>query len=107
MSDTQNPDKRYDNLKNIYKKATTTLISSDTIDEGLYVRPKEDGDKILHGGVHKKLKKLYCEKKLTAKERATLPVFCDKSGIVWVPNIALRDNESKKSALVEVTLFYN
>ena len=82
-------------------------VSSDTINEGLCVRPKKDGDKILHGGIHKKLKKLYCEKRLTAKERASLPVFCDKDGIVWIPGIALRDKESKKNSLALVTLFYN
>ena len=107
IRNTENSDKIHDKLKNIYKKSTIAFISSDTIVEGLYARPKKDGDKILHGGVHKKLKKLYCEKKLTLEERASLPVFCDQDGIVWIPNIALRDGENKKDNLVEVTFFYN
>lgn len=107
IKNTKCSDKTHDKLKNIYKKSTTTFISFDTIVEGLYARPKKDGDKILHGGVHKKLKKLYCEKKLTLDKRASLPIFHDRDGIVWIPDIALRDGENRKNNLVEVTFFYN
>lgn len=104
ITDTENSDKIHESLKNIYKKSIKASISSDTINNGLFVRPKKDGDKILCGGMHKKLKKLFCEKKLSPKARAVLPVFCDEKGVVWVPGVALRDGE-KNSDVKKTVIF--
>lgn len=104
---TENSEEKHNHLKNIYKKSTTTLISSDKINDGLFIRPKREGDKILCGGMHKKLKKLFCEKKIPLDMRAKLPVFYDSNGIIWVPLVALRDGENKSESKIKITLFYN
>lgn len=104
---TENSEEKHIHPKNIYKKSTTTLISFDTINDGLFIRPKRDGDKILCGGMHKKVKKLFCEKKIPLDLRAKLPVFYDSKGIVWIPSVALRDGEGKQKEKIEITLFYN
>ena len=107
ICDTENEENFCNSLKNVYKKSIKTFISSDTINNGLFVRPKKEGDTILCGGMHKKLKKLFGEKKLSLTERAVLPIFCDSDGIVFVPEIALRDGEKQKQNKKSVILFYN
>ena len=105
--DTENSDIDHTELKNIYKNSTTTLISSDRINNGLFIRTRREGDKILCGGVHKKLKKLLCEKKISLKMRSKLPIFYDADGVVWIPLVALRDGEKKTENQTRITLFYN
>ena len=94
-------------LQNIYKNSTTTRISFDKIKDGIFIRPKNDGDKIACGGMHKKLKKLFCEKKIPLELRQKLPVFYDSHGILWVPLVALRDGENKSTNKTNFILFYN
>ena len=102
----ENCDEICEKLKNIYKKSIKAFISSDTIDKGVFVRPKADGDKIYCGGMHKKLKKLFSEKKLSLKERKTLPVlFCGDEAI-WVPGVALCDSEKKAESKKAVIYFF-
>ncbi len=100
----ENSIKSHDKAKNIYKKSTTHFISFDTIENGLFIRRKEDGDKILVGGMHKKLKKLFCERKLPLKLREVLPVFQSGDEIIWVPYIASTDTDKKD---LKITLYHN
>lgn len=107
VTSTKKSEDQHIRLQNIYKNSTTAFISFDKINDGLFIRPKRDGDKILCGGMHKKLKKLFCEKKLPLDMRAKLPVFYDNNGILWVPTVALRDGEKSPKEKIEITLFYN
>lgn len=96
--------KSHDKAKNIYKKSTTHYISFDTIEDGIFVRKKEDGDKILTHGMHKKLKKLFCEHKIPLKLREKIPVFLSGNEIIWVPYIASTNTEKKD---IKITLYHN
>ena len=78
--------------KNIYKKSIQITIDSATIKGTLLARNRRDGDKILLGGHHKSLKKLFTEKKIPPELRAKLPILCDESGILAVPCIGVRDS---------------
>lgn len=91
----------------IYKKATTTKISFDTINGSLFIRPRRSGDTILVGGMHKKVKKLFCEKKIPLALRDRLPLLCDGDGIVWIPLVALRDGADLGERTETFTLLYN
>ena len=95
------------NLKNVYKKSTTTLISFDRINNGLFSRPKKEGDKILFGAMHKKLKKLFCDKKLSLEERARTPIICDGEGVLWIPYVALRDKANSEKRKIRLTFYHN
>lgn len=99
--------KSHKTFKNIYKKATTTRISFDKIYDGLFVKPRAEGDVILSGNIHKKIKKLMNEHRLPPALRSRLPLLCDKDGILWVPTIALRDGAADREPLALITLFYN
>ena len=94
-------------FKNIYKKATTTRISSDKIYDSFIVEPRREGDVIFSGGMHKKVKKLMCDRKIPLSLRDRLPIFRDSRGIVWIPSVALRDGAADGDDRMTVTLFYN
>lgn len=53
--------------------------------QGLYWRPKREGDRIAVGGMHRQLRRVWREAGVPEEERATLPVLCDENGIVWAP----------------------
>lgn len=93
--------------QNIYKKATTARISFDTMNGSLFIRPRRPGDTIFTGGMHKKVKKLLCEKKIPLALRDRLPLLCDEDGIVWIPLVALRDGADQGESVNRFTLFYN
>jgi len=98
--------KNHEAYQNIYKKATTTHISSDKIYDSFVARPRREGDLILTNGMHKRVKKLMCDRKVPLPLRPRLPLVCDADGILWIPLTALRDG-SAGNGMTTVTLFYN
>ena len=81
-----------------YKQLTHASCLSATIDSGLYVREKRDGDHYRFGGMTRKLKKLFCDSKLSPEQRRRLPVICDGEGILWVPGYGVRDADEEIDA---------
>ena len=63
----------------------------DKIKGALKVRYRRAGDTYSIGGMTKKVKKLFSDKKLTSRERSALPVLYDDEGIVWIPGFPPRD----------------
>ena len=57
--------------------------------------------------MHKKVKKLMCDRKIPLSLRDRLPIFRDSRGIVWIPSVALRDGAADGDDRMTVTLFYN
>ena len=84
-------DKTFKNYTNIYKISIQQQIPSDIINDGLSVRSKEDGDSYTYGGMTRKLKKLFNDRKIPPSLRQHVPVVFDNSGIIWVPGFGLRD----------------
>ena len=91
---------------NVYNLSIHRDLSSATIIGGLYVRAKADGDSYRFGGVTHKLKKLFCDAKLTRAEREHTPVLCDGAGILWVPRFGVREDGSIRGEEKNLTLFY-
>ena len=83
---------------NVYKFEIQAEISSAIIDGDLFVRSKEDADSYFYGGMKRKLKKLFNDKKISPKERWAVPVICDEKGIVWVAGFGVRSSDSIASA---------
>lgn len=81
---------------NVYKISIQATLPSDIISDELYVRQKRDGDAYAYGGITRKLKKLFNDKKIPMSERASVPVVCDKYGIVWVAGFGVRNEEENK-----------
>ena len=64
----------------------------------LYARNRRAGDAILDGGVHKKLKKLMCDKKVPLSDRDTLPLIISREEIIYTPLCAISDIARAKKA---------
>jgi tRNA(Ile)-lysidine synthase len=93
---------------NVYNFSIQAKLSFDIIKYGLYVRRKEDGDSYRYGGITRKLKKLFCDNKISKDTRENIPVICDNSGIVWVPGFGVRDNSSTESGMpTYITVYSN
>ena len=92
---------------NVYKNSIQVCISFDIIENGAFVRSRTDGDSYRYGGATRKLKKLFNDKKIPPSKRVRIPVFCDKSGIFWVPGFGLRDDAKPKGRKLYITVFSN
>ena len=101
-------EKYNERLKNIYKLSIHAELNSDKINHILFVRSRRAGDAYVFGGMTRRLKKLYNDKKLSPAERERLPVFCDSEGIVWVPGFAVADRARADSdRILSVWYYYN
>ncbi len=58
----------------------------------LVAKKREAGDEIFSHGMHKKLKKLLCDKNIPLHLRDRIPLFCLSDGTpLWYPAVAFRD----------------
>ena len=79
-------------VHNLYTQSRIILnFDSAIISNGLYWRPRNAGDTLLVGGMHKRLRKLYGGVDLPPARRAVLPLLCDEQGVVWAPFVGVRD----------------
>lgn len=71
----------------------SAVFSADRLSLPLWVRAREPGDGILSHGMHKKIKKLLCEKHIPLHLRDRLPLFCTDGGQtpIWLPGVAFCD----------------
>lgn len=98
-------DKNDVSSSNVYKISIQERIASDIINEGIYVRSKEEGDSYNYGGMTRKLKKLFNDKKIPKGERVSIPVICDNQGIVWVPGFGVRDDAKAREKFAFITVY--
>ena len=68
---------------NLHKYTTCISLSTLTIKGGLTVRNRRTGDRILHEGMHKAVRRLATE--LPSAVRASMPLVTDGDGILAVP----------------------
>ena len=73
----------------------------------MIAEPRKEGETVLLGGMHKKVKKLMCDRKVPLALRNRLPILKDNDGILWIPTVATRDGAAEGDKTVTVTLFYN
>ena len=76
---------------NVYNFSIQAQLSSDIIDDGLFLRFKTDGDSYKYHGMTHKLKKVFNDRNIPANERELIPVVCDSNGILVVPGMSVRD----------------
>lgn len=76
---------------NVYNLYTELQVRFDTIKGRIFLRPMQEGDRILHGGMHKRVRKLYGQSGVPLWLRPRLPLLCDDDGVLAVPGICLRD----------------
>ena len=71
-------------------------LSADAACSTLTLRTRRPGERILHGGHHKPVRKLACMAPFSKAERARLPLVCDGEGVLAVPFGPVRDGMSGK-----------
>ncbi len=71
-------------------------INFDIMKDSFFWRSYQEGDTLLRGGMHKKLRKLYGEANVPVRWRTRLPLLCDGEGIVWAPFVGARDGWNTK-----------
>lgn len=91
---------------NIYKLSIHTDISSAKIKGKLIVRCRRNGDSYRCGGMTRSLRRVFCDRKLTAAQKDSIPVVCDGDGILWVPGLPPRDGTRPCSGEEIITLCY-
>ena len=82
---------------NVYKIATEADLSSAIIEGELAVRPRRDGDKYRTRGMTRRLKTMLYDRGVPKEERDRIPVFTDGRGIVFVPNLGVREDAAPSS----------
>ena len=90
---------------NVYKIAMQVKLSSAIIVGDLSVRNKKDGDSYYYGGMTRKIKKLFCDKKIPVSVREKTPIITDEKGIVWVAGFGVRDDSPKNKTDKWVTVY--
>ena len=92
---------------NVYNLYTELQVRFDTIKGRIFLRPMAQGDRILQGGMHKKVRKLYGQHGTPLHLRSRLPLLCDENGILAVPGICLRDGAlpRKEDAALTVRIY--
>ena len=75
----------------------------------LYIRNKEDGDKIEIKGLNgtKKIKDIFIDEKIPAIERRTWPILVDSEGVVlWIPGLRKSKFDKQKDENYDIILEY-
>ena len=80
---------------NVYTFSIQVNLGSAIINGRLRLRPKLDGDTVYYGGITRKLKKLYNDRKIPLSRRSLIPVLCDDDGVVCVPGLGVRDDGNR------------
>ncbi len=78
-------------IHNLSTANTINFAIPSAIMKDVFWRSRREGDVILQGGMHRKLRKLYNAKKIPLSLRERLPLLCDGEGILWAPFIGVRD----------------
>ncbi|MBQ8552157.1 MAG: tRNA lysidine(34) synthetase TilS [Clostridia bacterium] len=94
-------------LQNIYKLSILTQVNSDKINHVLFARSRREGDSYVFGGMTRKIKKLYNDRKLPLKRRGEIPIVCDGEGIVWVPGFSTADRVKSDGSGLRLIYYYN
>ncbi|MBE6583857.1 MAG: tRNA lysidine(34) synthetase TilS [Ruminococcaceae bacterium] len=90
-------------LETQYTLYATACIYSEQ--QELKARNRREGDVILDGGIHKKIKKLMCDKKVDLYDRASLPLVCFGSDVIYVPLCAIADNAKKDKNKPKIQIY--
>ncbi len=98
-----------EHLQNIYKLLINAAINFDKIDGNLYFRFRSGNnaeDRYRYGGHSHSVKDALSAHKVPQALRNSLPLFCDDSGILWIPGCRVRDSARPEPGCRTLTLCY-
>jgi len=91
---------------NVYTSLINISLNNDKIKGTVFVRNRRESDVYFIGGHHRKVKKLFCDKKIPREKRDALPIICDEEGILWIPGFPPRDGCVYKGEGKKLTICY-
>jgi tRNA(Ile)-lysidine synthetase-like protein len=65
--------------------------------DALHWRTRREGDRILMRGMHRSVRRLMREAKLSLPDRERLPILCRGEEILWIPFVGVRDGIEARS----------
>ena len=77
--------------ENIYKISISVSLNFDKMKGALQIRARKNGDLYRFGGMTRRVKTLFSDRKIPRELRSLLPVLEDGDGIVWIPGFPPRD----------------
>ena len=98
-----------EHLQNIYKLLINAVINFDKIEGNLYLRFRSGNntqDRYRYGGHSHSVKDALSAHKVPQALRNSLPLFCDDSGILWIPGCRVRDSARPLTGCRTLTLCY-
>ena len=90
--------------ENIYKSSISVSLCFDKMCKACRIRTRRPGDTYVFGGMRRRVKTLFSDRKLPERIRAALPVFEDGDGIVWIPGFPPRDGLRFEGEGLRITL---
>ena len=66
-------------------------IAKDALCGTPFLRCRAKGDRYVASGMTRNIKKMLCDAKIPLEKRASLPILCDDSGILFVPYLPISD----------------
>lgn len=91
---------------NVYNFSIQANVSSDIIDNGVYLRIRAEGDSYRYKGMTHKLKKVFNDRNIPPVERDYIPIIADNDGILWIPGLPVRDEASSGTKKTSITVCY-
>ncbi|MBO7170881.1 MAG: tRNA lysidine(34) synthetase TilS, partial [Clostridia bacterium] len=88
--------------QNVYTLSIQATTASATIEDGLWVRSKEDGDAYRTRGMRRRLKKLFSDAGIPPRLRPHFPVITDSEGILCALPFGVRDDRKGE----DLRIFY-
>jgi tRNA(Ile)-lysidine synthetase-like protein len=88
----------------------TCRLSSKEITMPLYVRNKKDGDRMEVKGLlgRKKIKDIFIDEKIDARERDIWPILVDREGkIIWLPGLKKSKYDKSKNESYDIIIRYH
>ena len=86
-----------------YMLYDTACVSAEL---SLSARNRREGDRIFTGGMHKRIKKLMCDKKVPSCDRSSLPLIFAGDELIFAPKCAISDiAKQKKQKQITISIF--
>ena len=77
-------------------------LNSEKVKKPLTARSRKNGDTIKHGGMTKKIKKLFVDKHIPSHLRDKIPLILSDGKIIAVPGICVSDTHSGKDLIITI-----
>lgn len=72
-------------------KVCTICLNCDTIENSIFLRQRNNGDKITVNGMTKKIKNIFIDSKIPSNERNTYPILTNNNLIIGILGICIAD----------------